>query len=356
MWYLFFTSLSAIFFFIFDKYKSKILLAFPLFIFFIISAMQYDVGTDYNNYIDTYYYGVDLNRFYNSNELIFYYLFEFIRYYKLGPQSIFIISSFIMTMCFWYICIILKNNDIKIFVFFVLFMTCTGIYQNQLNGLRNFVAIYFFIISLILMFDRKLFLVVMFLILGLLAHSSFVIVIPFLILYVLYMRVDVKYYYLFFIFSGMIYFFIIPLFVEQVVDLLFPQYLYHLSNDAYTFSELLTKFVLLPIYILSINIYMKNNNNEKSFLGFMMFVFICTYWIILLPLKIGLASRLIQYFSFFNVFPIYFLLITLKNRTLYGLVVMMVIIPFIAKVTVLSKNEYDYKSIIFNYNQYSKYE
>ena len=126
-----------------------------IFLYFIVPALQYNVGTDYMSYVDMYNHGYNIEYYYEKNELVFYSILQISRKFGLGEQSVFVLTSLIYSLFWLYFVVLLKKYNYKIWVIALLYFCITGIYQNQLNGLRQYMAIAILPCIFILLYERK---------------------------------------------------------------------------------------------------------------------------------------------------------------------------------------------------------
>ena len=329
--------------------------------YFLVAALQYGVGTDYFNYIEIYNTGVDLERFALANEYVFYYIFIFLQEYNIDHQWIFIFSSLINTSLFYFILVSLKRMNFNILIVFLLFMLVTGIYQNQLNGLRNYAAILSFVLCFCLLVEKKYLAFIIVFIFGFFCHLSFTITIPIYIL--VYLKVSFKKRLIeVFWFSIPFYFLILPTFIDVIVQYIFPKYVYLLNgevSEAKSFASLVPKLVLFPFYLYAVYLYSKDYNkfvgHKNDIMHYGMNMFVVTYFMFLILPSFGIFTRVLQYFSFFYIFPLYYFIdkfnlfsfrLSSYRFLLFVLFMIFVIFPYVAKVTFFKANEYDYISIL----------
>jgi len=357
MMYILLTLFNTIYFFIVRNYAfQSVLWIIPALTYFLLSALQYGVGTDYFDYIYIYETSYDMPRFIESNEFLFVYLIGFLQDLNLGGQSVFVSVSLVITMLTFIILFKFKKHFLKVWLVFLLFMTITGMYQNQMNGIRNYVAIFSFVIACIYLYEKKVIFFSLISLFGLFSHFSYILVLPIIILRFINIKVNKLGY--IFIISGMIYYFGLPLLIKPIVEMFFPKYLVWVSAETLessTFVALLPKLVNLPIYIFTFYLLSKKDSERvcDNIIYFFIYIFTVTFWLILLSLHVGVIARVSQYFSFFYIFPIYYTLMYFLNKKQIRMLLFIfvyLITPFIAKTTFLAKNEYNYKSILFSVN------
>ncbi|WP_137222139.1 EpsG family protein [Shewanella sp. MEBiC00475] len=356
---------STFYLYLLDKNKFTNYLAFNVAIFpmcvvfFFVPAMQYDVGTDYFSYVEMYKYGYNVDLYYKKGEFVFHYLLVFLRSFSLGEQSIFVTVSIVNTFSFSAILYLLKKNGFKIWLVFFLFFCVTGIYHNQMNGLRQYIAIYLLPLSILLFYSHKYILAVSTSLFAVFSHFSYAITFIIYFLKVLLPKPVVIL--ALFILSFVFYLFVLPMFLPMVVGKLFPVYIPYFESvhaAQANFVSVATKVYYIPIYIMFFYYYFKDTKNNilytfsgKSF-GFFILIWSATFWIFLSAIKFGFLGRVNQYFIFFYIFPMYYVLHRemLKHK-FYNVffLICYIAIPYVLKVTVFSTAEYNYKSIFFNY-------
>ena len=180
MIYISFFSLSIIFLFFFEentKYKLSysacfFIISIPILFVYLLHAVQYNVGTDYLSYRYFYDDYTSLGQFYRKGELVFYFVYMKIVEYKLGSQGIFYFTSLFFALCLIIFLSAAKKLDLKVWILFFVYFTVTGIYHNQMNGLRIQMAISLFPIIFMMLCRRRYISSIFLLVLSILCHSS----------------------------------------------------------------------------------------------------------------------------------------------------------------------------------------
>lgn len=123
-----------------SRFMSRLFLFIVL---FIPSAIRYNIGTDYRNYVDDYYsiYGN------NSMEIGFYVLIVFLRYCNLTAHNLFVYSSFLVY--FPLVFLSRKYYSLKILLYVLL------LYLQSFSAVRNMISLSFVILSFDLFFRGK---------------------------------------------------------------------------------------------------------------------------------------------------------------------------------------------------------
>lgn len=121
--------------------RSRILARFCLFmVLFVPSALRYDIGTDYINYVDSFYFASE----YKGTEMGFYALIYFLRNLNLSAHSLFVCSAFLTYFPLMFL--ERKNYTWKMMMYVLLF------YLQSYNLVRNSISISFVILSFDLFF------------------------------------------------------------------------------------------------------------------------------------------------------------------------------------------------------------
>lgn len=333
-------------------YKFIIINAPVLFLLFIFPAFQLDVGSDYYTYKNIYHYPDYLDIFERKSEYIFIYLYEIAINLKLGDQFVFIFSSFVNSLSLLFIIFKLKKHGYKEWLVFFIFFTVTGIYNNQMNGLRQYVVIMLLPISVMLFFDFKYIKFTILLFLSRFVHTFAMLELIIIPIYYFNKSFSVR----FKIFS----FFIMPIiviFISGFIDFLvvnyIPIYAHYLDSDyssALSITSILSKLIYLPLFFLFFYLWDKNEIIISDVSSFFVSIFIITYWVILISLKFGFGYRISTMFIFFYIFPIYHLVIYFLSENKISvafLLILYLFVPYFTKVVLFPVGEFDYNSIIF---------
>jgi hypothetical protein len=135
------------------RYSSTIV-ALAMFPLFLLSSLQFDVGTDYYSYLDRALVG-DASTFTRQGEFLFA-VFVWVSAYLGNPQSLFFITSFVQIFG-WFLFgrmfllrfRIYSTTNLAFFLFLILFVGNAA--ANQLNLLRFFSGAPFFLLLLLSM-------------------------------------------------------------------------------------------------------------------------------------------------------------------------------------------------------------
>nr|WP_228490417.1 EpsG family protein [Vibrio parahaemolyticus] len=332
---------------------NKWYLYIPLLLITVIpSSLQYGTGTDYFSYIIIYNTELNLESYIKKGEILFPYLIYFLKSMNLEAQSLFFCVSLFNGLLFSLLIKDLNKKGYSSWIFFFVFMTCTGVYHNQMNGLRQYMAVYALPLVAIFLSEKRRIKSILYVLYGFFSHFSFIL--PLAGLFILSLRFfrKVNYFYLFVI-SLFVYKLLIPFLAINFVGIVFPAYKYYLLAERIEEANIIsivTKLYYLPLilyfyYLLGKGLVVLNNNAEK----FIILIFSSTYWFFLASQEISILGRAAQYFYLFYSFPIYYVISYFYNKNkpvTFVLSVFYIFLPYVLKVTILAKNEYLYHWIL----------
>ncbi|WP_336138300.1 MULTISPECIES: EpsG family protein [unclassified Acinetobacter] len=319
-------------------------------VYFLPIAFQKGVGTDYYTYYD-YFYNNEHTFYLNKNEFIYYYIVEASKFFNI-PQLQFVLISFLQTFLFFYGMFYLKRYNIPGWLYFILFFLVTGIYHNQMNGIRQYVALLFLPIIACLCFEKKYIKSLFLIFFSTMFHFSVLLPAGFIfLLSFIYKKISKKL--IFFIFFGSIIFYYID-WSSTIFDFLrskdyiYANYQESDFNESKTFLDLFLKFISLPFILVFWFFYLKKNTyykneitkNEESFFNYMILIWALTHFMFLMSLHLGMASRIYLYFVLFIIFP--FVYIYKQSKKIFFLMILMYFLFYFLKVTFFAKNEYLY--------------
>lgn len=332
------------------NFLSYFILSFPIWIvWLLICGGQYGVGTDYISYYNIFKEGT-VSFYYQKGEWIFASIVDFGNNIKIPPQGFFYIFYFINFFFFYKI---LFELDIKYsYIFILLYICLSTVYNNQLNGLRQYTAIYiitYAVISFYRLRSYKYFFLYIIFACGI--HISALLAIPFCFLYKIkqfnpfQLYILLGFAFLFALFGS--YDFIINI-MGNFLPRHYAAYITSEFNSSNSIMKVITKLLFVPLYFMSIRLIKKNILSEKDKaiynLGFI------SYCIRLFFLENIIFNRIGQLFVLLSIFPLYYYIkyaIKKKNAYIYWIIVLIFISFYMLKVLVLAKQEYSYKSIYF---------
>ena len=335
-----------------QRYKINFLVLLPPFLaYFLLSALQYNVGSDYFSYIYIYQNPWVMDKYFNSGEYFFYFSNLFLNYLDAPPQAIFFVFSFIQSFFIFYYFKEMKKKGFYLWLLFFIFFTVTNILHNQMNGIRQYAALTLLPIISVFLYEKKYCKFIIFTLIAMSFHSTALIFFG-LIFFSVAAKYKFKRYFLIFIISIPFYLLIAkytPIILDSL-DLRFSSYLGSEYFENSDYLVIITKVYYLPALLLFFHLYKKMNEFGNNYFSFVILIFSFTYWSFLMSLDIAILSRLSSYFWFFIIFPLYYVGFYFYQRSMVTLYfyIFYLAAPYAAKVTFLAKNEFMYNSIIFN--------
>lgn len=320
------------------------------FFYGILPAMQYYVGQDYGSYIDIYM-SEDYDVFFNNGEFIFYALFEILNNFKLNEQFVFIFTSLLQSILFFLVLDKFYLNKIRLWLFILLYFTTTGLYFNQMNGLRQSLAILITPLMFYSLINRSYYKTFIYFVLGIFSHASFIIVVPFIFVCNFLRNISGKKIIpILFLTSPIIYLVIFPYISELAILTFFPGYSGYLNSGIiFSLKSTITKIYYVPIFLLFIYYYMKGFILIKTeFERLSLVLFSLTYSLWITDLSLPLYGRILMYFIFFYTMPIYYICdFYIKNKMNLRLIIILfyILMPFFYKISIGQEGEYIYRHI-----------
>lgn len=335
------------------KFNFIIFLPILLLWTFII-GFQYCVGTDYSSYLKIY----NTNKvmmYYFKKEILFYYFIIFLRKFFSNGQVLFIAVGILYNSLLYFslkrLCSLkyILNKNMYIWIF--LFLCFGTTFYNQMNGVRNYIAVYFFFLGWTYLIEKKYIKYLIFIFLGTGFHRTCFFLIAFLFLEKFFIKKSIKTSrYLIILLLGTALLLLLPLnhYVEEYVKIFFPMYCHYLLNSSFVESmpllNIVSRLIWFPFYYLSIKVY-KKTNNKLIIWG------VFGYCTILLSAKMFLLNRVTYYTGLLSIFPIYYLIIDKikeKKYILLFFLIGLIVILIVVKLLILGR-EYEYNSYIFIY-------
>lgn len=325
------------------------LLFMPLWgVWLIICGGQYGIGADYFSYYEIFE-ECKTTLYYNKNEWLFASIVEVGNYLSLPPQFFFVIFYFIN---FYFFLKILYELDLKYtYVFVVLYICLSTVFNNQLNGLRQYTAIYI-ITYAIIAYNRNKSLkqAILWIIMAGGIHGSAFLALP--LLWINKIKVPRKQFANLLLISVLLSVIgAINFLTDGLRYILPPYYLYYLDsefNRSNNLQQLVGKYIFIPFYFLStylIKNKMMTQRDESLYkIGFYSFCIRIVF------LDNFIFNRVGQSFILLSTIPIYMLMkysVKKKYKYIYWTVLLTFIAFYFMKVIVLAKQEYLYQSIYF---------
>ncbi|WP_446724894.1 EpsG family protein [Moritella sp. 36] len=307
------------------------------------------VGSDYMSYIHIYETGDKIDKFFSDYEFIFVFMVLFLKSFDANAQFIFVGISFLNMLLLYFFMRKCSKIGMRVWLIFLLFYVVTGIYHNQMNGLRQYLAIFSMPLIVFYLMEHKKVKSIFFILYGAFSHQSFLLFLPYLL--ICKFKMLYKYSFIIFVITFFFYKYIIPISITEVLSYSAVYTSYLERSEETSLLSLLTKIYYLPLimyfyYLYTFKKRIKINNDiQKSFI----LIFSSTYWMFLMAEEINILGRMSQYSNYFFIFPIYFLLnylISIKRNIEVFFILLYLILPYLLKVTVFAKSEYLYNWIL----------
>lgn len=363
MIYIFLFSILTTYLYMIESFlfSKKVLVWFFLlipfcFLLFLIPALQDGIGTDYKNYYNAYYTEY-INIFYNKGEYFIYFIYKFIRYFDVGPQSFFAIISLFNLIFIAFSFSFLKKFGYRILVVFFVWFLVTNYYHNQMNIIRQFVTVFSFPLLIFLLLEKRFFFFFLAFVVSFFSHSIFIVVLFFLALFfVAGLILKKKYLFLVFLCSFFFYCFVLPNLASFFIDFFVPNYSKYYSGVGLGFKYLLTKVFYIPVFLVFFYFYYSDRyfyslftRKHKYFELFISF-FVITSLSFFLILFIDRFNRIYVYFVFFSIFPIYYVFsyfVFYKKYVCMFALGFYLFLPYLLKVFVFPTREFSFSIILF---------
>ncbi|MCG8183411.1 EpsG family protein [Tenacibaculum piscium] len=324
-----------------------ILYAIPLY-------LQEDIGTDYHTYYN-YFFNDDYLLYFRKGELIFYYIVLLTRY--LGhPQILFVIIGTIQLLLFFYTLHLLKKRGYKSWLLFFLFVVVTTIYNNQMNGLRQFVVVNGMLLFAIFLSERRFFKSFILSVLGLLFHKTSFIATGFIFILKKYLPYSGRKIFFIFIISS----FLFSVNYLDSIEALFSNsywssYLHYLNSESESvfkldIASIIGKLYFVPILLYFYFVVFKSKKKLSNFEILSSKVVACTYFLFLQAGYFHIFLRLWQYFNIFMIIPIYLVINWAIQKKQFNLVFFLLLylsLPYLYKIIFVAEREYSFNLIFF---------
>ena len=315
----------------------------------MICGGQYETGTDYHSYMETFE-TADVGLFYNKQEFLFAKLVEVWHGWHLPAQGLYFVFYAIASIFFILTCYKIDNKTL--FIFILLYFTISNLFNNQLNGLRQSVATYIITYAVFLLNEHRGILKFILLIaFASLFHASSwfaVIIIAFSYLRPSkeLLRILLIISLLFTIKGGAI---INVMFnqLSNVVPDIYTHLLKSSFNQSIGLTSMLPKLIIFPLYYLSVNyidIEKEKNNLRLYYIG------IFCYMFRLVSIQNIILDRLGYIFVLLAIIPLYLYWTKLyyKHRIIqFNICLFICLSLYLAKVLVLPEKEYLYNSVFY---------
>lgn len=331
------------------NFFSYFILFSPLWLVWLfICGGQYGVGTDYFSYYEIFE-NVDVDFYYYKCEWLFACIVEFFRFIDIPPQGLFYIFYFIN---FFFICKILFVFEGKTsFLFILLYICLSTVFNNQLNGLRQYTAICILSYAVISFSLNKSYIRYSFwVLLAAGIHASSFLLLPFCLLFKV-GHFNAKFC-LGLIIGGALFsltgsFDWLSNTIQSYLPKAYAAYIGGDFDRSNEFIKLITKLIFVPIYLLSVQVLA--NKDVKGVDKWLYNIGIWAYVIRLCFLENFIFNRVGQLFVLLSVLPIYIYMkyLYMKGKMFCYVLVFIFLLFYSIKTLFIPKGEYLYQSIYF---------
>lgn len=320
-----------------------------LLMWLFVCGGQYDVGTDYGTY-HRLFSGDEPTKFRDSGEYLFAWIIAGCNALGLYGQALFYVFYAIN---FYFFYLVMKRIELKyIFLYVMLYITVTSLFNNQLNGLRQSTAIYMGTYALLLLIERRRWQAFVVIVAASLVHlwaaillGTFLVAKPVrrlplpLLLAMLGVSIGLS-----FVLRVEMFGFVSP-YLSDV-------YAHYITGQEYEEKSLLlkiTKLMFFPLYLLALARFRKMELTEREAVLFKWgFVSFCLR---LAVLNLDILYRVFDYFLLMSVFPLYYYLrylIRTGRRFVFLAILLLLTLFYALKTMVFASAEYLYDSIYFH--------
>lgn len=339
------------------NFSQLLIHSFPVILFFVlIIGSQYRVGSDYTTYLDMFSGRIGLDYFDDKNEIVFSNFIRVCRSIGIEGQGVFFVLAL-----FWIVLLLYAfssfANSRYLYVFLFLFVVLSTAFNNQMNAVRQYTAVYISLLLFVNYIDGKYVIAAILFVMSLLIHTSTMLLLPIFLIIWRCPVVESRIFQSVIVVSGIVFSLIYKdEWLFRFVSI-FDLYGNFNSNNEFvtSLSEInkWTKFVNLPILAASIYNYDLFGLSEREKKFYTLGIF--SYAIQMACLSSSVTARFGMFFQIFQIIPIAYYLIYLLHRkkNIYKLVYMIVMLflffIYAVKVTVFAVGEYSYNSIFFMY-------
>jgi len=320
----------------------------PVFLLLLlVLGLQYDVGTDYYSYLSMAEGSKDLGFIERKSEQFFIYLIYFVQFFKV-PQMIFFAAGFIQVIFLTLITYEVKKMNFRIDYFFLLYFSLALVFFNQFNGIRQYIAVYIVVYSIILLLRRKYIWFIILVLISGFFHSSAFLFLP-LILFpkLLEKKFPVKY--VFIVLGGL---FIVSLFdstniILRIVEVV-PRYSHYIHASYLRkmgYTEIITKIPKIMIVLFSAYLIDRSDKSKKYTALINMGYIACA--VMIASFSSTVIWRIYQYFDMFLIFPPLLMLQNNKKKFISIFVLVALVVMLLIKIILMPTGEYLYRSILF---------
>ena len=314
----------------------------------LVIGGQYNVGTDYFSYLEIFS-GRNISYIEDRGELAFVWFVKFCNSIGFSGQDLFFVYAFI-----WVLLLLFSFKNLvgirNVYLMMFVFITFSTAFNNQMNIVRQYTAIYLFTYAFSLFFQRKYAIAFIFGVLTILTHvSSFIVLLITPLIIFFSKRLKSNKSLILLLSVAVLLSFFLNLNILKYALSIFDQYAHYLQSGRIESTGVifkLTKLLYLPLMLYSVvkrrDMNLTKNENVLFNIG------ILSYCCKIALLNISIVGRIGSYFEILMCLPIVFLLrwftVSKKQVDLF-LVLMYLLVPYIVKVTYFATAEYSYHSI-----------
>lgn len=325
-----------------------LLLSPVIVVWLIVCGGQYQVGTDYWSY-RYIFEGNDLDYYLQKNEYIFVWivsLFNILGIYGQGLFYVFYAISF-----YFFFLILKRMPKMQYFLFILLYITVSNLFNNQLNTLRQSVTIYIGTYVAFLVFENKNIKAILFILVAILIHQSAFSLFLLFLNKILVQKLSMNDLFVGLIIAVILSFTLRVEILDMFSDYSNINYVGYINSgviEERSLFQKITKYMFIPIYLLSFFYFKRNSLGAYELLLF-------KWGWVSLCLRIGilnleLVSRLFSCFLILSILPLLLYLYHLIYRRKF--VIFLCVITFLSvvyffKTIVFGRGEYLYESIYF---------
>lgn len=314
---------------------------------------QYNVGTDYFSYLYIFN-GGNLYYLLGKGDFGFVQIVQFFNSHGIHGQSIFFIFSFIWIIILCYAGRTFTENR-YLYLFIFIFITFSSMFHNQMNGIRQYCAVYLFTLGGCLLYrQHKYWSILPFLCMLTIHSSSTAMLVLFPVFLFLGSKIEKRRLLYVFLIVAIIFSIFFPAdLLERIVEQ-FAQYESYMESDNdmgfsadVNIINKITKYIYIPIVVYAIYLLPKMNLTKVNKNLFI--VGICGYCFKLALVDVNIVQRMGSYYEVYMCVPILYMLIYLKRKNSWkcAFIMMYLLLPYVAKVTFFATREYLYNSIFF---------
>lgn len=328
--------------------KSLFFLLLPIFLVWLfICGGQYEVGTDYESYL-TIFNGYNLDAYWEKGEYLFAGIISLFNTLGIYGQALFYVFYAIN---FLFLFLIIKRLPIKqVFLFIILYITVTSLFNNQLNTLRQATAVYIGTYVAILILEKKYWKGFLFILLAMFMHQSALVLFLFYAFNIIIKRLSYKLLLVYLLIAVLLSLVLKTDSFEFALSWLSEEYAWYFTGGIVEETGMLTKvtkYIFIPIYLLAWW-YFRKKSNEGEMLFFKLgWISFCLR---ISVMNLSIVNRLFDYFLILSIFPLliylYHLFVT-RRTFLFFSIILFLSLFYSLKVLVFARGEYLYNSIYF---------